>query len=304
MKKKKFRIPVGLRTAKTALAVILAMIVVEPFGTSSSKLVFAMLGALAAVQPTFTESLESCMTQIFGVLFGALTGGLLLLLQLPELLAAGIGIILVISLYNGFHLRYSAGIACIIVVSVCLDGETRPFLYAFTRMWDTAIGLAIGMVINTLVFPYDNSRRISGLIRSLNSDILSFLEQVFDGDDVFPDPAGLNRELQDLERQLAIFSNQKLILRLSRQKAELERYQQCDEKAKELIARLQILSLAGRPGRLSDENRQRLKHAGAEIRDTRPLKNPQERDVVTNYHVRQILLRREELLELLQKGSE
>lgn len=298
--KRKFRLPIGLRTAKTAVAVVLSMLVVDFFGTSSSKLIFAMLGALAAVQPTFTESLESCLTQIVGVFLGAVAGGLLIITGLPPIIAAGIGIIFVISLYNGFRIRYSAGLACIIVVSICLDAEIKPFTYAFTRIWDTAIGLAIGMAINAFVFPYDNSRRIRSLIVSLDQDVLRFLEEIFDGDEVLPDPDSLSKKLRDTEEQLAIFSNQKLLLHLRRQKEDLERYRVCEEKARELTARLEILSLAGKPGRLNDENRSRLKHAGAQIRDNRPLKNPQERDIVTNYHVRQILQLRQEILDILE----
>lgn len=300
MKKIKLRFPIGLRTAKTAVAVVLSMLVVDFFGTSSSKLIFAMLGALAAVQPTFTESLESCLTQIVGVFLGALAGGLLVITGLPPIIAAGIGIIFVISLYNGFRIRYSAGLACIIVVSICLDAEIKPFTYAFTRIWDTAIGLAIGMAINAFVFPYDNSRRIRSLIVSLDQDVLRFLEEIFDGDEVLPDPDSLSKKLRDTEEQLAIFSNQKLLLHLRRQKEDLERYRICETKARELTARLEILSLAGKPGRLNDENRSRLKHAGAQIRDNRPLKNPQERDIVTNYHVRQILQLRQEILDILE----
>ena len=300
MKKLKLRSPIGLRTAKTAVAVLLAMLLVDRLGTSSSKLIFAMLGALNAVQPTFNESLESCLTQIVGVFLGAVAGWLLMLTGLHPILASCIGIIFVLILYNGLKIRYSAGLACIIVVSMCLDGETRPFTYALTRIWDTAIGLAVGMAVNTLIFPYDNSRRIRGLIRSLDKDVLRFLEEIFDGDEILPDPHSLSRKLRDIEDQLAIFSNQKLLLSLRRQKKDLERYHLCEEKAQELTARLQILSLAGKPGRLNEENRQKLKHCGALIRDERPLKVPQERDTVTNYHIRQILRLREEMLAILE----
>ena len=299
--KRTFRSPIGLRTVKTAVAVLISMVLVDRLGTSSSKLIFAMLGALNAMQPTFNESIESCLTQIVGVFLGAVAGWLLMLTGLHPILASCIGIIFVLILYNGLKIRYSAGLACIIVVSMCLDGETRPFTYALTRIWDTAIGLAVGMAVNTLIFPYDNSRRIRILIRSLDEDVLRFLEEIFDGDEVLPDPESLRRKLRDMEDQLAIFSNQKLLLHLRRQKKDLERYNLCGEKARELTARLQILSLAGKPGRLNDENRQKLKHCGANIRDRRPLKNPQERDTVTNYHVRQILRLREEMLAILEE---
>ena len=70
--------------------------------------------------------------------------------------------------------------------------------------------------------------------------------------------------------------------------------------ARELLARMEVLSRMGRPGRLNDENRRRLKACGANIRDTRPLDAVQEKDVVTNYHVRQILTIRRELLDALK----
>ena len=104
-----------------------------------------------------------------------------------------------------------------------------------------------------------------------------------------------------LQRELELFSNQKLILRLHRQREELETFRLCENKARELVARMEVLSQMGRPGRLDAENRRRLSACGAEIRDQRPLDSVLERDVVTNYHVRQILTRRRELLDALKK---
>jgi uncharacterized membrane protein YgaE (UPF0421/DUF939 family) len=71
-------IRIGPRTIKTAAAVIIAMVIVHFYGTTTSRLTFAMLGAMAAVEPTFKDSLRSCMAQIVGVLFGSLVGVLLL----------------------------------------------------------------------------------------------------------------------------------------------------------------------------------------------------------------------------------
>ena len=300
MKLKKFRFPIGLRTAKTVAAVIISMMIVESYGATTSKIIFAMLGAMAAVQPTFRESLESCLTQIIGVLFGAGTGVVLMALDLPPLVATGIGIVLVITLYNALRIRFTPGIACLIVVTLCTNEGMKPISYALGRIWDTAIGLSVGMLINTLIFPYDNSRQIRSLVESLDQVLLRFLEDMFDGDDVLPDSTAMTRTIDDMARQLRIFGNQKLVLRLRRQQEELEQFRLCEGKARELLARMEVLSRMGRPGRLNDENRLRLKNCGAQIRDTRVLKNPQERDMVTNYHVRQILSLRADILQALQ----
>ena len=292
---------IGLRTAKTTAAVILSMIAVSYLGTTDSKLIFAMLGAMAAVQPTFKASVESCVSQIIGVLFGACMGVLLRLISLPPLVATGIGIVLVITLYNVLGFRFSPSLSCFIVVMVCTAPDIQPMAYAVGRIWDSAIGLGIGMLINTLVFPYDNSRQIRDTVESLDKEVIHFLEDMFDGDEHLPDSEAVSQQLDLMSRQLGIFTDQKLLMGLKRQKAQIEAFSTCRRKAKELLARMEVLSCVERIGRLNEENRRRLIACGANIKDQRPLDAVQERDVVTNYHVAQILKLRRELLAALGK---
>ncbi|MBQ7229728.1 MAG: FUSC family protein [Oscillospiraceae bacterium] len=294
------QIRIGPRTIKTAAAVIVAMVIVHFYGTTTSRLTFAMLGAMAAVEPTFNDSLRSCMAQIVGVLFGSVVGVLLLAIPMHPLLRTGIGIVLAITLYNTFRIRFSPSLPCLIVLTLCITPDIQPLSYALGRIWDTAIGLAVGLVINTLVFPYDNSRQIRQSIESLDRELLRFLEEMFDGDEVMPDPARMEQKVTDMARQLAIFTNQRLFLRRRSQKREIESYLVCQGKARELLARMEILSRMDRPGRLNRRNLQDLRACGAQIADCRPLRDPKERDVVINYHVSQILKLRRELLEALR----
>ena len=301
MKKQWFKLHIGLRTAKTTAAVILSMIIVTYWGTTDSKLIFAMLGAMAAVQPTFKASVESCVSQTVGVLFGAAVGVLLRLIDLPPLVATGIGMVLVITLYNALGIRFSPSLSCFIVVMLCTAPDIQPMAYAMGRIWDSAIGLGVGMAINTLVFPYDNSRQIRETVQSLDREVIRFLEEMFDGDEHLPDSQAMQQQLDAMARQLGIFANQKLLTRMKRQKDQLEAFSTCQRKAKELLARMEVLSCVERIGRLNEENRRRLTACGATIRDQRPLDAVQERDVVTNYHVAQILKLRRELLAALGK---
>jgi len=295
----KMRLHIGLRTVKTAAAVIIAMIVVDFYGTTASKLIFAMLGAMSAVQPTLKASLESCLTQIVGVLFGALMGVALLAVKLPPLVATGIGIVMVITLYNALGIRFSPSLPCMIVVTLCIMPDIQPGTYALGRIWDTAIGLAIGTVINTLVFPYDNSRQIRVAVEGLEREVIRFLEELFDGDEALPDAEVMSESIRNLARELTMFSDQKLLHRLDRQRRQLETFRVCQGKARELVVQMEVLSRMGRPGRLNEENRRQLDAAGASIQDQRPLDAVMERDVVTNYHVAQILKLRRELLVAL-----
>lgn len=300
MLKKLTKIHIGLRTIKTAAAVVIAMIVVDFAGATTSKLIFAMLGAMAAVMPTFKESLESCISQVIGVLFGAACGVLLMMLPLDGLVACGIGIVLVITLYNTLHIRFSPTLPCMIVVMICMTPDIQPISYALTRIWDTAIGLGVGIAINSLVFPYDNSNQIRTTVESLDSEVIRFLEDLFDGDDELPDAQEMTGIINAMARQLNTFSNQKLLMRLRRQQEEIETFRICEAKGRELLARMEVLSHMGRPGRLDENNRKDLAACGAVIRDSRPLNSVMERDVVTNFHVRQILYIRRELIEALR----
>lgn len=293
----------GLRTLKTAFAIILSMFIVESYGASPSRLLFSMLGAMAAVQPTFQESLTSCATQILGVLLGGLAGVLLLLLPIHPHVTAGMGVLLVITFYNGCRIRYSPSLPCFIVVLLCTTPNIHPLAYALGRFWDSTIGLLVGMVINTLVFPYDNSLRIRSAAAALEQELIFFLEELFDGDSVLPDAKRISLILSDMEKQLQIFSGQKLILHLRRQKKELETFRLYEQKAQELAAHMEVLCRMAHPGRLSDENRAGLTACGARIADTRVLDSVMERDVVTNYHLRRILALRRELLATLARKT-
>ena len=295
------QIRIGPRTMKTAAAVIIALVIVHFYGTTASRLTFAMLGAMAAVEPTFTESLRSCLAQIVGVFFGAVVGIVLLAVPMHPLMRTGIGIVLTITLYNTFRIRFSPSLPCLIVLTLCVTPDIQPLDYAWGRVWDTAIGLAVGLTINTLVFPYDNSRQIRETVESLDRELIRFLEEMFDGDDVMPDARRMERTVSDMARQLTIFSNQRLFLRRRSQKRQLESFRVCEGKARELLARMLILSRMDRPGRLSRGNLRRLRDCGARITDCRPMKDPGEREIVVNYHVSQLLNLREELLEALRR---
>ena len=295
------QIRIGPRTMKTAAAVIIAMVIVHFYGTTASRLTFAMLGAMAAVEPTFTDSLRSCLAQIVGVFFGALIGLALLAVPLHPLMRTGIGIVLTITLYNTFRIRFSPSLPCLIVLTLCVTPDIQPLSYACGRIWDTAIGLAVGLTINTLGFPYDNSRQITQTVESLDRELIRFLEEMFDGDDVMPDAKRMEKTVADMARQLTIFSNQRLFMRRRSQKRQLESFRVCEGKARELLARMLILSRMERPGRLSRGNLRRLRDCGARIRESRPMKNPSEREIVVNYHVAQLLNLRKELLEALRR---
>ena len=302
MLKKWSRLRIGPRTLKTALAVTLSIIMVSFYGSSTSNLIFATIGALSAMGATFKESMASCISQIAGVLFGVLAGVLLLSLHMPALLASGIGVIVVITFYNLLRLKISPTLACIVVVTICNLTSTTPFVYAMERIWDTAIGLLIGMLINLFIFPYDNSKQIRNTIHRLDKELILYLEDMFDGDENLPNVNKMVRSLDEIDHGLKIFSDQKLLYRRKKQRNDLNSLWDCEEKARQLVIHLEILSALPFPGVLNPYNKERLERNGAKIRDQRIPAEPTELDVVTNFHVSQVLNLRRELINALREN--
>jgi len=293
------KIHIGRRTIKTVAAVVIAMLAAEYFGTTSSRLIFAMMGAMEAVRPTFKESVEAVLSQFIGIVVGALAAVLLHTLPIPDIVAAGIGILIVIVFYNMLKLPYSPSLACFIVVMICTTSDVHPVLYALGRIWDSAIGLAVGMLINVLVFPYDNSKKFRQAVQNLDAELILFLEDIFDGDNSLPDADIMEKKLADIAYQLSIFANQVLPFHKARQKEKLKLFRMCEGRARRLVSHLEVLCAMEVPGQLNDENLAELRKGGANIAEQPDLTEWTDQDTITNYHVAQILALRKELLSIM-----
>ena len=124
---------------------------------------------------------------------------------------------------------------------------------------------------------------------------------MFDGDEHLPDTEKMAGMIDDMRSQLKIFSKQWLLLYLRRNRKKLEAFLIYEGKARQLVAEMEVLCRMKYPGRLNDENRKRLSECGADIRDWRKIDTVQESDIVTNYHVGQLLTLRQELIDVLKK---
>ena len=297
------RIHIGRRTLKSAIAVILALMAVSLVRTTSmtSRMVFAMLGAMSAMENTFKQSLEACMSQIIGMILGAIVAAGLSFVPIHSVLTVGIGVVVIIVIYNVLGIDYSPNLPCLVVVMSCMNAEVFPFEYALGRLWDTAIGLAIGMIINVLVLPYDNSLKIRQAIEYLEKEVIVFLEDMFDGDKEYPDTEKMRATINDMAGQLGIYSKQWIPFHVKNDKLKLEVFLKCESKSRELLAQMEVLHQLENPGRLDPDIRKRLEDAGAEIRDRRKIIRYEEEDIITNYHVGKILDLRDELFVLIEE---
>lgn len=297
------RIHIGRRTFKSAIAVIVALVVVSMYGTTSmtSRMVFAMLGAMSAMENTFKQSLEACVAQFVGMILGAIVAAGLSVVPIHSVLTVGLGVVIVIVIYNVLGIYYSPNLPCLVVVMSCMNAEVYPFEYALGRFWDTAIGLSIGMLINVLVLPYDNSLKIRQTIEYLDGEVIEFLEDMFDGDKDYPNTEKMRRTINDMASQLGIYSKQWIPFHVKRDKYKLEVFKKCESKSRELLAQMEVLHQMENPGRLDPDIRKRLLDCGADIRDHRMILRFEEEDIIINYHVAKILDLRDDLIMLIDE---
>ena len=109
------------------------------------------------------------------------------------------------------------------------------------------------------------------------------------------------KQVDAMDRMLWIFSQQRMLRRRNTQRKEVAMLKICEDKAKARVARTQLLARMGTPGHLSRETYERLLEAGANIREQPWQGEFDERDIVINYHVKQILTLRRELLDVLSR---
>lgn len=297
------RLHIGKRTIKTTVAVILAIMLVSSYGTTTSKIIFAMVGAMNAMQPTFRRSVEAFLTQVVGMILGVLMGVLLLELPVYPLVRIAIAIVLMITIYNVLQINFSPVLPCMMIVTVFTTPDLMPFAYTMGRLWDTTIGLGVGMLINILVLPYDNSIKIRNSIEYLKEEVIVFLGDMFDGDKQYPDTEKMADTITEMAGQLGILSEQWFPLQRKQNARRLAILKECEGKSRQLLAQMEVLSRMTKHGCLNATNYKRLEACGVKIAPTCMVNSVQmqELDIITNYHVEQILNLRQVLMEELMQ---
>ena len=148
---------IGLRTLKTGIAVTIGLFAVSLLELESPF--FITIAALIGMQPTIADSWVIGRNRIMGTFIGAVFG-LILALWLPSHpIIAGLGILALIRLINAIKTPEAVIISCIVFVAVFMESEGNAVAYAMSRLFDTAIGLGIALVVNYFVLPPTYDRK-------------------------------------------------------------------------------------------------------------------------------------------------
>lgn len=141
-----------MRNLKTGLAVCLILFL-APLGWISNPF-FACIGTILAMQQTVKESVQEGRFRIFGTILGGVLGYIGTSLGLTSPFLIGFWVIFTIYICHAMHWNDAISITLTVLLSILVNSTIEvPLVYCFWRTWDTFIGVAVGILINTLIAP-------------------------------------------------------------------------------------------------------------------------------------------------------
>lgn len=292
--------PLGLRTLKTAIAVTLAVLLVRLFATDSTTVFYAAFGALVAMDRTFSASLMQGLTQLVGVVAGTLFGYLSVLLfpTMTPAWIAGIGVLLLILLCNATKLSFTTTLSCIIFLSACLTQTDNILKDSLMRIRDTSIGIAIALIVNATIRPYNNKKHIMALLRKLQQEIPSYIECIVVAER-YPDLQNSVEILRRVDLEFKLYKSQHFFHRRHDDAALLGG---CRQLAGRMIEELEAINGMDSLGELGTENAELMLELGIELPEAAKGRRKCTRHdtIVMNYHLEKLLTAYRYLSELME----
>ena len=165
---------IGMRTIKTAVAVTICSIAE---GLIVQNTLYAVLACLISVQDTVKGSFKSGINRIKGTILGGIIGYIFLIISPCNDILSGLGTVLIITICNSYKINSGIVVAMVTFISIhhgiILES---PEEYALLRIWDTTVGVIVGVGINYLVGRPDYVEKSIEHINSIEEVIEEYIK--------------------------------------------------------------------------------------------------------------------------------
>lgn len=163
----KFELPkIGARNLKSALAVVISMIVAEIFGFDTPF--YAAITSVVCMQDSSENSVQMGKNRFLGTVFGAILGSIgTFILSINDNVLLKIALVFVLSasviyLCTLVKLPGAVTISCIVLLgTLLLNRDFSNYYYAFHRSVETFVGVIIAILVNHFIFPLKKNKNIS-----------------------------------------------------------------------------------------------------------------------------------------------
>lgn len=290
----------GPRVLKTALSVTIAVLLSRLITDNADAVFFAAFGAMLGIERSISAALRQGLTQVVSVVCGTVLGygaALLFPNSTPAVLV-GTGILVVIVLCNRLKINYAITLSSLVFLSATLTPSDDLLGDSILRVVFTAGGILIALLINIVIRPYSNKRRIVQLLRELQGKLLKQAEQIVVLER-FPDLSGDLVLVRSLDQELILYHEQRFL----RKKNDEALLNGCNQLVQRMMQELEAICGMDCLGDIALENRAILEQLGLKIPAERllPRKCTRRDTIVMNYHLEKFLAGYRYLNELLDE---
>lgn len=288
--------PIGMRTIKTAIVVIISYFISTIIPNS---LPFAMIYAsVICVETSVVSSFKIGYNRVLGTILGGIIGLMVAYIPWYKGLTMAIGVVVTILVCNYLNIKKTTAIAITLVIIILLGSdEFTPGVYAVQRTVDTIVGIVIATIVNTLVFPPNQMSRV----RESFNHYKQITKQVVSDVLVYNLENGLTTmgvALEDYRSKVTELSIEIPILK-KYNKEEFEYYTQMIEEAEKVYIYTETLSLLDRGVRITIDNKNKLmKMLSIQLDQTEfaTIENSSREDLIFNYTLVKLISAMEKIL--------
>lgn len=291
--------PFGPRVLKSAISVCLAIFLARLITDNPDAVFFSAFGALLGIERSLSAALRQGLTQVISVLCGTALGygAALLWPGTTPAILVGLGILLLIVLCIRMKIHYAITLSCLVFLSATLTPSDDLLGDSILRVLFTAGGILIALLINIIIRPYNNRRRITQLLGTLRGKLLTQVEQIVVLER-FPELSEDLALVRLLDQELILYHEQRLLHRKNDEEALLSG---CNQLVQRMMQELEAICGMDCLGDIAQENREALESLGLQIPAERmqPRKCTRRDTIVMNYHLEKFLAGYRYLSELL-----
>lgn len=282
----------GMRTVKTTVAVLLALLIT--LALNRPYPFYAAVATIIAMSSTVFNSVQQGKNRVLGTCLGAVIGYLFLLVgpDNPFLAAMGVGII--IYLCNLLQMQKSVSISCVVFLSILIGSQgTYPLQYTINRVIDTVIGIVIAVLVNMFIYPPNIVKKIKQAHYDVKTDILMVLEHILSCSENHPCYLQkLEESCRDLKKNIMVY--EKEIMVSNAKEEEVLEIRNLVSAYWDIYENFKDIYKVGDANKVNAANSQLLKDCGLAFNKDRKSIN-KELEVVFNFHLSSALQQMKEL---------
>ena len=194
---------IGARTFKTALAVLLAMLLPPLIGLGDS-VGLTVAAVIFSMQPSVQETFITTRNRVVANTIGGLIAFLVVNFVGDTPVMISLATALLIAILHQLKLDKVIGLSALTLINVMLFPGANLMLTAFTRVAGTFVGVVIAFMVNTFVLPPKYDIKFYEATTSLTDNSMKYIRSMLRKNAQFPimaeDLKKLNGELSLVKR--------------------------------------------------------------------------------------------------------